>query len=179
MQNLIYSLIQKLGDDPNRPELKKTPARVAKAFSYLTEGYNQKLEKIVNNALFTAESDNMVILKNIEFYSLCEHHMLPFFGKCHIGYIPRKKIIGLSKLPRIIDMFSHRLQVQERLTEQVARAIEEAVNPRGVGVVMSAQHLCMMMRGVEKQSSTTITSAMRGIFREDEKTRAEFLGLIK
>jgi GTP cyclohydrolase I len=166
-----------LGEDPARDGLAKTPDRVARAMGFLTQGYAMTLEDAVGDALFEEEHENMVMVRDIELYSMCEHHMLPFFGKAHVAYIPHRRIVGLSKLPRIVDMFARRLQVQERLTEQVAKAIEEVLEPRGVGVVIEAYHMCMMMRGVEKQNSRTITSALRGVFREDGKTRDEFLRL--
>ncbi|MEP6622517.1 MAG: GTP cyclohydrolase I FolE [bacterium] len=166
-----------LGEDPDREGLLKTPERVAKAMGFLTQGYAMTLGDVVGDALFHEEHENMVMVRDIELYSMCEHHMLPFFGKAHVAYIPNKKIVGLSKLPRIVEMFARRLQVQERLTEQVAKAIEEVLDPRGVGVVIEAYHMCMMMRGVEKQNSRTITSALRGVFRDDGKTRDEFLRL--
>ena len=166
-----------LGEDPEREGLLRTPVRVAKAMQFLTRGYEMSLADVVGDALFEEEHENMVMVRDIELYSLCEHHMLPFFGKAHVAYIPKKRIVGLSKLPRIVDMFARRLQVQERLTEQVAAAINDVLEPLGVGVVIEAYHMCMMMRGVEKQNSRTITSALRGVFRDDAKTRDEFLRL--
>jgi GTP cyclohydrolase I len=174
---LVRDQLAIIGEDPTRDGLLKTPDRVARAMGFLTQGYAMTLEDAVGDALFEEEHENMVMVRDIELYSMCEHHMLPFFGKAHVAYIPRKRIVGLSKLPRIVDMFARRLQVQERLTEQVAKAIEEVLEPRGVGVVIEAYHMCMMMRGVEKQNSRTITSALRGVFREDAKTRDEFLRL--
>jgi GTP cyclohydrolase I len=166
-----------LGEDPDRDGLLKTPERVARAMAFLTRGYQDDLAGVVGDAIFAEEHHNMVMVRDIELYSLCEHHLLPFFGKAHVAYIPNGRIVGLSKLPRIVDHFARRLQVQERLTEQVAAAVEEVIEPLGVGVVIEAYHLCMMMRGVEKQNSRTITSALRGVFRDDARTREEFLAL--
>lgn len=179
MEEEIKNILLQLGEDPEREGLKKTPERVRKSLEYLTRGYQQDLEKVVNGAIFEVESQDMVIVRDIEFYSMCEHHMLPFFGKCSIGYIPKGKIFGVSKLARIVDMFARRLQIQERLSNQIARTIYETIQPEGVGVVMEAQHLCMLMRGVQKQNSTMVTSAMSGSFRSQQSTRMEFLKLIK
>ncbi len=173
------NLLELLGEDPSREGLLKTPKRVAKAWNFLTKGYADDLDKLINNAIFEGASKDMVIVKNIEFYSLCEHHMIPFYGKAHIGYIPNGKIIGLSKLARITDLFSRRLQVQERLTSQIANCLQEVLNPRGVAVVLEGKHFCMLMRGVEKQNSIASSSSMLGIFREKESTRNEFLKLIE
>jgi len=175
--DLVRQQLALVGEDPEREGLVRTPERVAKAMSFLTSGYAMTVDDVVGSALFEEEHENMVMVRDIELYSLCEHHMLPFFGKAHVAYIPNGKIVGLSKLPRIVEIFARRLQVQERLTEQVAKAIEEVLAPRGVGVVIEAFHMCMMMRGVEKQNSRTITSALRGVFRDDAKTRDEFLRL--
>jgi GTP cyclohydrolase I len=179
MEETVRQLLRQLGEDPDRDGLLETPRRVAKSLTFLTSGYRAELGTIINDALFEVEYSEMVIVRDIDFYSLCEHHLLPFFGKCHVAYLPAKKVIGLSKLPRIVDMFARRLQVQERLTKQIADTIVEATQPMGVAVVMEATHLCMAMRGVEKQNSVTVTSAMQGIFREDARTRSEFLELIR
>ncbi len=179
MQSLIRSLLEQLGEDPSREGLLKTPERVEKSLRFLTGGYRADVDDILNGALFTVDYSEMVIVKDIDFYSLCEHHLLPFFGKCHVAYIPRTQVIGLSKLPRLVDVFSRRLQVQERLTNEIAECIREKVDPLGVGVIMQGTHLCMAMRGVEKQNSSTVTSAMLGTFRSDARTRAEFLQLVK
>jgi len=178
MKDLIREILIKIGENPDREGLILTPERVENAYEFLTSGYNQNIEDIVNNAIFESENNEMIIVKEIEFYSLCEHHLLPFFGKCHIAYIPDKKIIGLSKLSRIVDVFSRRLQIQERLTTLIAEAIDEVLAPLGVGVVMEAMHFCMMMRGVQKQNSYAVTSALRGMFKSDSRTRNEFLNLI-
>ncbi len=179
LERLINDFLKELGEDPAREGLERTPQRVAKAFKYLTSGYGQDVHAVLNEALFTEEYDEMVVVKDIDFYSLCEHHLLPFFGKCHIAYMPSNKIVGLSKIPRLVEMFSRRLQVQERLTTQIAQTINEVLQPRGVAVVMEALHMCMLMRGVEKQNSKAVTSAMLGAFRERPETRAEFMELIK
>ena len=178
MQDIITELLKQIGEDPEREGLQRTPLRVEKAWKFLTQGYEQKVEDVVNDAVFEVESNHMVIIKDIEVYSLCEHHLLPFFGKCHIGYIPNGKVLGVSKLARITDLFARRLQIQERLTNQIAETLMEVLEPEGVGVVMEAKHLCMMMRGVEKQNSSMVTSAMEGNFRSSSKTREEFLRLI-
>lgn len=179
MQELIRNLIKELGESPEREGLIHTPERVERAFRFLTKGYQDNIDEILNGALFTVEYDEMVIIRDIEVYSLCEHHLLPFFGKCHVGYLPRDQVIGLSKIPRIVEMFARRLQVQERLTQQIAQTILQAIHPRGVAVIVEAQHLCMMMRGIQKQNSRMITSAMLGEFREDSRSRIEFLELIR
>ena len=176
---LVRQLLVELGEDPGREGLKQTPQRVAKSLAYLTRGYRQSLKKVVNGAYFTSGTNHMVILKDIELYSLCEHHMLPFFGKCAIGYISKGKVLGVSKLARIVDMFARRLQIQERMTEEIANAIMAETKAEGVGVVIRAKHLCMMMRGVAKQNSEMVTSAVLGSFRSDERVRQEFLSLIK
>jgi len=176
-ENLIRREIELIGEDPDREGLVRTPARVAKSLRFLTQGYDTSAEEVVGKGVFKEEHDNMIMVRDIELYSLCEHHMLPFFGKAHVAYIPNGKIVGLSKIPRIVDVYARRLQVQERLTEEIAEGLCRVVKPSGVGVVIEAYHLCMMMRGVEKQNSKTITSALRGAFREDPKTRDEFLRL--
>ena len=176
---LVRQMLIELGEDPTREGLVKTPERVARSYEFLTRGYHQNLEKVVNGALFEAESDDMVIVRDIEFFSLCEHHMLPFFGKCHVGYIPKKKIIGVSKIARIVDVFARRLQVQERMTNQISQALMSILDAEGVGVVVEGQHLCMQMRGVEKQHSVMTSSSMRGVFRRELATRNEFTRLIR
>lgn len=176
--SLVRSLLTELGEDPGREGLKKTPERVAKSLAYLTRGYRQNVKTVVNGAYFTSGTNHMVILKGIELYSMCEHHMLPFYGSCAIGYISKGKVLGVSKLARIVDMYARRLQIQERLTEQIADAIMKEANAEGVGVVIKAKHLCMMMRGVEKQNSEMVTSAVLGSFRADERVRGEFLSLV-
>lgn len=177
LSQLVRRQLELLGEDPERQGLLKTPDRVALSLAWLTRGYEQDVRKVIGDALFDESHENMVMVRDIELYSLCEHHMLPFYGRAHIAYIPNGRIVGLSKLPRIVDVFAQRLQVQERLTDQIAEAICEILEPRGVGVVIEAYHLCMMMRGVQKQNSKTITSALRGVFRDDPKTRDEFLRL--
>lgn len=177
--SLVRRLLVHLGEDPSRDGLSRTPERAASALTQLTSGYGMKAEEILNGALFDVSYDEMVIVKDIEMFSLCEHHMLPFFGKVHVAYIPKKKVIGLSKIARVVNMFSLRLQIQERLTQQIAETIQEAIEPAGVGVVVEARHLCMMMRGVEKQHSSAVTSAMLGAFRDNLQTREEFLSLIQ
>jgi GTP cyclohydrolase IA len=179
MQTLIRSLLEQLGEDPSREGLVKTPERVEQSMKFLTSGYTADIDDILNGALFTVDYSEMVIVKDVDFYSLCEHHLLPFFGKCHVAYVPRTQVIGLSKIPRLVDVFSRRLQVQERLTNEIAECIREAIDPLGIGVIMQATHLCMAMRGVEKQNSETVTSAMLGTFRSDARTRAEFLQLVQ
>jgi GTP cyclohydrolase I len=175
----VRDILQGLGEDPDRDGLLRTPERVEKSLKFLTQGYTQDLDTLVGNACFSVEYDEMVIIKDIELYSICEHHLLPFFGKAHVAYLPKGRVIGLSKIPRIVDMFARRLQVQERLTVQIAEAIQQKVQPRGVGVVIEAMHLCMIMRGVEKQNSVAVTSCMRGGFRDQLQTREEFLALIR
>lgn len=178
-QAIIKELLAELGDDPSRDGLLKTPSRVARMYEFLTKGYQQNIDQVMNGAVFEEKYSEMVIVKDIDFFSLCEHHLLPFFGKCHVAYIPNGRIVGLSKLPRIVEVFARRLQVQERLTQQIADTLYQHLRPEGVAVVMEARHLCMIMRGVEKLNSVATTSAMLGVFRDDVKTRSEFLTLIK
>ena len=179
MQDIIRQLLTELGEDPSREGLIDTPKRVEKSLRFLTNGYAADVDAVLNNALFTVDYNEMLIVKDIDFYSLCEHHLLPFFGKCHVAYIPQGQVVGLSKIPRLVDMFARRLQVQERLTNQIAETLREKIRPLGVAVVMEASHLCMSMRGVEKQNSFAVTSAMQGSFRDNARTRMEFLELIK
>ena len=178
IERLTRELLVALGEDPDREGLARTPARVARALAYLTSGYRSDISTLINDAIFTQTTNSMVIVKNIEVYSLCEHHMLPFFGRCHIGYIPTGRVFGVSKLARLVDMYARRLQLQERLTEQISQAVLESVDARGVGVMIEARHLCMMMRGVEKQNSVMVTSSVLGTFRDSNATREEFLALI-
>ena len=178
IEELTKKLLEEIGEDSNREGLLKTPYRVAKSWSFLTNGYKADLDKLVNKAIFTEDCDDMVLIKDIDFFSLCEHHMLPFFGKAHVAYIPDGKIIGLSKIPRIVEMFGRRLQVQERMTHQIGETINEVLSPKGVAVVLEGEHMCMQMRGVEKQNSYATTSAMIGQFRQDSKTRDEFLKIV-
>ncbi len=178
IQELIRQLLVEIGEDPNREGLLDTPRRVAKAWQFLVQGYGKNLDDVINGALFQQEVNNMIVVRDIELYSLCEHHMLPFFGRCHIGYIPKGKVLGVSKLARIVDMYARRLQIQERLTQEIASSIMDVVDAEGVGVVIEAQHLCMMMRGVEKQNSLMTTSSVLGSFRNEDATRMEFLSLI-
>ncbi|MEO7029731.1 MAG: GTP cyclohydrolase I FolE [Acidobacteriaceae bacterium] len=178
-REMYAELLRRMGEDPTRDGLLRTPERMEKSMAFLTQGYNQKIEDVLHDALFDVDYDEMVIVKDIEFYSQCEHHLIPFFGKAHIAYVPQGKVIGLSKIPRIVDVFARRLQVQERLTRQIGEAIFDAIQPQGVGVVLEAHHLCMMMRGVEKQHSSTVTSAMLGVFKTQIQTRTEFLTLIR
>jgi GTP cyclohydrolase I len=179
MIEIIRQLLAELGEDPSREGLRDTPKRVEKSMRFLTSGYAANVDEVLNNALFTVDYNEMVIVKDIDFYSLCEHHLLPFFGRCHVAYIPQGRVIGLSKIPRLVDIFARRLQIQERFTSQIAQTIEEKLNPLGVAVVVEATHLCMSMRGVEKQNSFAVTSAMLGVFHSDARTRMEFLELIK
>jgi len=178
LEQITRNLLKEIGENPDREGLLRTPSRVAKSWEFFSRGYNQNLEDIINNAVFKEDAKDMVIVRDVEFFSLCEHHLLPFFGKVHVGYIPNGKVIGLSKIPRIIDMFSRRLQVQERLTHQVAEVLQDVLNPIGVAVVMEGRHMCMQMRGVEKQNSFASTSAMLGQFRKSSETRSEFLSII-
>lgn len=178
IEKIINELLLEIGEDSQREGLLSTPKRVAKAYEFLTSGYQKNIEEVLNNAIFKEKYDEMVLVKNIDFYSLCEHHMLPFYGKVHVAYIPDGKIVGLSKIPRIVDVFARRLQVQERMTQQIADTIEKYLHPNGVAVVSEAYHMCMMMRGVEKQNSSATSSAMHGVFKDDSKTRSEFLNLI-
>src|ERR671910_2562656 len=179
MQDVVRRLLAELGEDPDREGLARTPQRVEKALKFLTSGYSANIDEVLNDALFTVDYSEMVIVKDIDFYSLCEHHLLPFFGKCHVAYIPRTQVIGLSKIPRLVDVFARRLQIQERMTNQIAETIREKIDPLGVAVVVEGTHLCMSMRGVEKQNSFAVTSAMLGAFRDSARTRMEFLELIK
>ena len=179
LEEAVRTLIRGLGEDPAREGLQRTPHRVAQSMRFLTSGYHQDVDRVLNNALYSVAYDEMVIVKDIEIFSLCEHHLLPFFGRCHVAYIPTQKVIGLSKIPRLVDVFARRLQVQERLTTQIAETIMEKIKPLGVGVVIEAQHLCMIMRGVEKQNSVAVTSAMLGVFRDEIETREEFLSLVR
>ena len=178
MENEVKNILTYIGEDPKREGLIKTPARVKKAWEFMCSGYDKDAKEIINSALFTSTNDEMVVVKDIEFYSMCEHHMLPIIGKVHIAYIPNGKVVGLSKLPRVVDVFARRLQIQEQLTEQIADAINEAISPKGVAVMIDARHMCMEMRGVEKICSTTITSALRGLFKKNKKTKDEFLSIV-
>ena len=177
--DLTKLLLKEIGEDPEREGLIKTPSRVSKAWSFFSRGYNQDVDEIINDAIFNEDAKDMVVVRDVEFFSLCEHHLIPFFGKAHVAYIPNGKVVGLSKIPRIIDMFSRRLQVQERLTRQIAETIQDVLEPIGVAVIMEGQHMCMQMRGVEKQNSLTTTSSMLGKFRQSDRTRAEFLSIIR
>jgi GTP cyclohydrolase I len=179
LSKLFEGIIRGVGEDPGRDGLLKTPDRAARAFQYLTRGYAQSLDDVVNKAIFESDNDEMILVKDIELYSMCEHHLLPFIGKCHVAYIPTGKVIGLSKIARIVDMFARRLQIQENLTKQIADTVNDAIKPAGVGVIIEAKHLCMMMRGVEKQNSMMTTSMMLGSFRDHDRTRSEFLRLVK
>ena len=179
IEQSVRTIIRELGEDPSREGIWKSPQRVAKSLRFLTSGYHQDVDKVLNGAFYEVDYEEMVIVKDIEMFSLCEHHMLPFFGRCHVAYVPNKKVVGLSKIPRLVDVFARRLQVQERLTVQIAEAIMEKIRPHGVGVIIEAKHLCMVMRGVEKQNSVAVTSHMMGTFRECEMTRSEFLRLVR
>ena len=178
LEKITKNLLKEIGEDPNREGLLKTPKRVAKSWEFLTKGYRADIEEVINGAIFNEKCDEMVTINNIDFYSVCEHHLIPFFGKAHVAYIPNGKVVGLSKIPRIVDVFARRLQVQERMTQQIAATLNDALSPKGVAVVLEAQHMCMQMRGVEKQNSHATTSSMTGLFREDERTRKEFLNII-
>ena len=179
LEALVYQLLERIGEDPSREGLQRTPLRVAKAMDFLTNGYQMDVDGVIKGAIFAEDCQEMVLVRDIEFYSMCEHHMLPFFGRAHVAYLPNGRVIGLSKVARVVDLFARRLQVQERLTNQVADALMESLSPHGVAVVMEASHTCMMMRGVQKQNSSTVTSAMRGTFKQNPSTRAEFMALIK
>lgn len=179
VQNHVSEILKEIGEDPKREGLLNTPKRVTKAYEFLTSGYHKEIKSVMNNAIFNEKYDEMVLVKNIDFYSLCEHHMLPFYGKVHVAYIPDGKIVGLSKIPRIVDVFARRLQVQERMTQEIADTLDEYLNPQGVAVVSEAYHMCMMMRGVQKQNSAAVASAVHGVFKDDARTRAEFMTLIK
>ena len=179
MQDAIRKLLTDLGEDPDREGLLDTPKRVEKAYTFLTSGYHADIDQVLNDALFTVDYSEMVIVKDIDFYSLCEHHLLPFFGTCHVGYLPKGKVVGLSKIPRLVEVFAHRLQLQERMTNEIAQALSGALAPKGVGVVVEARHLCMEMRGIQKRGGQMITSCMLGTFRRDARTRAEFLDLVR
>ena len=179
LEAAVRELLREVGENPKREGLLKTPTRVAESLRFLTRGYRQDIQRVLNGALYSTPYDEMVIVKDIEIFSLCEHHMLPFFGRCHVAYVPTDKVIGLSKIPRLVDVFARRLQIQERLTTQIAETIMEYIKPQGVGVIIEAKHLCMIMRGVEKQNSVAVTSAMLGVFRDCDQTRAEFLRLIR
>lgn len=179
IEGYVEALLKELGEDPGRDGLEKTPARVARAYRFLTEGYQKDPAEILNGALFDVSYDEMVVVKDIDFYSLCEHHMIPFFGRAHVAYIPKRKVVGLSKIPRLVQMFARRLQVQERMTNEIADTIVEVLDPEGVGVVIEASHLCMLMRGVQQQGSFAITSSLKGLFNSDPKTRSEFMALIR
>ncbi|MGD0273687.1 MAG: GTP cyclohydrolase I FolE [Gaiellaceae bacterium] len=179
MEELVRELLLQMGEDPEREGLQRTPRRVAESYEYLTSGYKADTKELINEAVFSHEADQMIIARNLDVYSLCEHHLLPFFGRCHVGYIPDGKVIGVSKIARLVDMYARRLQIQERLTEQIAHAINDAIEPRGVGVTIEARHLCMAMRGVEKTDSLMVTSSVLGSFRESDATRAEFMALIR
>lgn len=179
LEEAVRTMLREVGDDPEREGVLKTPERVAKSLRFLTSGYRQDVKKLLNGAVFSVAYDEMVIVKDIEIFSMCEHHLLPFFGRCHVAYVPTEKVIGLSKIPRLVDVFARRFQIQERLTTQIAETIMETIKPQGVGVIIEAKHLCMIMRGVEKQNSVAVTSSMLGVFRDCDQTRAEFLRLVR